>query len=289
MLGSAERVESFLLEVADVVNSTLDLDTILRRVAELIRRVIDYEIFAILLVNEKTQDLRIRFSIGHTPETVERTRVKVGEGITGQAVLKREPIVVNDVQRSSGYRSSAAGSFQLAVPLIIKNRVIGVIDIEAATPDYFNEEHARLLTVVASRIAIGIENARLYTRTSRQAKTLQLLNEIAQELTSILNVDELLRRIGELLTRIIDYQMFSILLLDPTETKVVHRFSIRFQESIHLKHDIPLGQGLVGYAASNKTAVLVPDVTKDSRYIALNQETRSELAIPLIYKEKFSA
>jgi len=287
VLGSAESVESFLLEVADVVNSTLDLDTILRRVAEIIRRVIDYEIFAILLVNEKTQDLRIRFSIGHTPETVERTRVKIGEGITGQAVLKREPIVVNDVLRTSGYIAALPQvRSELAVPLIIKNRVIGVIDIEAPTPDYFNEEHARLLTVVASRIAIGIENARLYTRTSRQAKTLQLLNEIAQELTSILNVDELLRRIGELLTRIIDYQMFSILLLDPTETKLVHRFSIRFQESIHLKHDIPLGQGLVGYAASNKMPVLVPDVTKDPRYIALNQETRSELAIPLIYKGK---
>src|SRR5512140_2199894 len=92
------QVDSLLLEVADVVNSTLDLDTILRRVAELIRRVIDYEIFAILLVNEKTQDMRIRFAIGHTPETVEKTRVKVGQGITGQAVLKREPVVVNDVQ-----------------------------------------------------------------------------------------------------------------------------------------------------------------------------------------------
>jgi len=287
VLGSAESVESFLLEVADVVNSTLDLDTILRRVAELIRRVIDYEIFAILLLNEKTQDLRFRFAIGHTPETVERSRIKVGEGITGQAVLKREPIVVNDVHRTSGYIEALPQvRSELAVPLIIKNRVIGVIDIEAPTPNYFNEEHARLLTVVASRIAIGIENARLYTRTSRQAKTLQLLNEISQDLTSILNVDELLRRIGELLTRIIDYQMFSILLLDSTGTKLVHRFSIRFQESIHLKHDIPLGQGLVGYAAQHKTPVLVPDVTKDSRYIALNPETRSELALPLIYKDK---
>src|SRR4051794_18081780 len=94
VLTTAESVESFLLEVADVVNSTLDLDTILRRVAELIRRVIDYEIFAILLLNEKTQDLRFRFAIGHTPETVERTRIKIGEGITGRAVQMREPIVV---------------------------------------------------------------------------------------------------------------------------------------------------------------------------------------------------
>ncbi len=287
VLGSAESVESFLLEVADVVNSSLDLETILRRVAEIIRRVINYEIFAILLVNDKTQELRFRFAIGHTPETVERTRIKIGEGITGQAVLKREPIVVNDVRRTSGYIEALPEvRSELAVPLIIKNRVIGVIDIEAATPGYFTEDHARLLTVVASRIAIGIENARLYSRTSRQARTLQLLNEISQELTSILNVDELLRRIGELLTRIIDYQMFSILLLDSTGTKLVHRFSIRFQESIHLKHDIPIGQGIVGYAASNRTPVLAPDVTKDPRYLALNPETRSELALPLIYKGK---
>jgi sigma-B regulation protein RsbU (phosphoserine phosphatase) len=287
VLGSVESVESFLLDVADVVNSSLDLDTILRRVAELVRRVIDYEIFAILLVNEKHQDLRIRFSIGHTPETVERTRVKIGDGITGQAVLKREPIVVNDVHRSSGYIEALPQvRSELAVPLIIKNRVIGVIDIEAPTPGYFNEEHARLLTVVASRIAIGIENARLYTRTSRQAKTLQLLNEIAQELTSILNVDELLRRVGELLTRIIDYQMFSILLVDESGAKLVHRFSIRYRESIQLKHDIPIGHGLVGYAAQHKTAVLVPDVTQDRRYIKLNPETRSELVVPLIYKDK---
>jgi len=282
---TVEGVESFLLDVADVVNSSLDLDTILRRVAELVRRVIDYEIFAILLLNEKTQELRFRFAIGHTPETVEKTRVKLGQGVTGQAVLKREPILVNDVQKLPGYIAALPDvRSELAIPLIIKNRVIGVIDIEAPQPNYFTEDHARLLTVVASRIAIGIENARLYTRTSRQAKTLALLNEISQELTSILQLDELLRRVGELLTRIIDYQMFSILLVDATETKLVHRFSIRFQERIQLKHDIPLGKGVVGYAAQHKAPVLVPDVTQDARYINLNPETRSELAVPLIYK-----
>lgn len=278
-------VEAFLLDVADVVNSTLDLDTILQRIAALIKRVIDYEIFAILLVNEKTQDLRFRFAIGHTQDTVEKTRVRIGQGVTGQAVLRREPVLVNDVRDSSAYIEALPQvRSELAIPLIIKNRVIGVIDIEAPQPNYFTQDHARLLTVVASRIAIGIENARLYTRTSRQAKTLALLNEISQELTSILNVDELLRRVGELLTRIIDYQMFSILLVDATETKLVHRFSIRFKENIHLKHEIPIGQGLVGHAVQNKAPVLVPDVTTDSRYLMLNPETRSELAVPLIYK-----
>lgn len=281
------KVEPLLLEVADVVNTTLDLDTTLRRVAELVRKVIDYEIFAILLLNEKTQDLRIRFHVGYTREAAERLRIKVGEGVTGIAAQRREAILVDDVSKETQYISVVPEvRSELAVPLIVKNRLIGVIDIESPQPGHFTEEHKRLLTLIASRMAVGIENARLYTRTTRQARTLLLLNEIARELTSILNLDELLKRIAELLSRLIDYQMFSILLLEAGGEKLQHRFSLRFQENIQLKHDILLGQGVVGYAAQHKEAVLVSDVNKDSRYVLVNPETRSELAVPLIYKDK---
>lgn len=279
------NVERLLLEVADVVNTTLDLDTTLRRVTELVRKVIDFEIFAILLLNEKTKELRIRFSIGYLPEVAERIRIKVGEGVTGTAVERRQAVLVNDVTKAPQYIDAIPNvRSELAIPLIVKNCVIGVIDIAAPQPNYFTEEHKQLLTLIASRMAVGIENARLYTRTNRQARTLLLLNEIAQDLTSILNLDELLKRVGELVSRIIDYQMFSILLLDSTGEKLQHRFSLKFQENIQLKHDIPMGRGLVGFAAESKETVLVPDVSKDPRYISLNPETRSELAVPLIYK-----
>src|SRR5271167_3411944 len=281
------KVDPLLLEVADVVNTTLDLDTTLRRVAELVRKVIDYEIFGILLLNEKTQELRLRFQVGYAREIAERMRIKVGEGVTGIAAQRREAILVDDVSTDPRYISAVPNvRSELAVPLIIKNRLIGVIDIESPQPNHFTEEHKRLLTLIASRMAVGIENARLYTRTTRQARTLVLLNEIARELTSILNVDELLKRIAELLSRLIDYQMFSILLLDATGEKLQHRFSQRFQENIQLKHEIPLGRGVVGFAAQHKQAVLVPDVNKDPRYIRGNPETRSELVVPLIYKDK---
>ena len=221
-MSTPARVDSLLLEVADVVNATLDLDTLMRRVSELIKRVIDYEIFAILLLNEKTQELRIRFQVGHPPELAERTRVKLGEGVTGLAAANREAVLVNDVREMPNFIETAKGvRSELAIPLIVKNRVIGVIDIEASVPNSFTVEHRDLLTLIGSRIAIGIENARLYTRISKQAKTLILLNEISRELTSILDLDQLLKRIGDLLTRIIDYQMFSILLLDSAEAKLV--------------------------------------------------------------------
>src|SRR5579872_2537656 len=288
VLGKHEKhlhVEPLLLEVADVMATSLDLDTTLRRVAEVVRKVIDYEIFAILLLNEKTQELRFRFQVGYPREFAERSRIKVGEGVTGQAVQLGQAILIDDVTQDPRYIAAIPNvCSELAVPLTTKNRVIGVIDLEARHPGYFNEEHRRLLTLISSRMAAGIENAQLYTRTTRQARILLLLNEIARELTSILNLDELLGRIAELVRRLIDYQMFSILLLDASGEKLQHRFSLRFNENIHLKHEIPIGRGIVGAAAESREAVLVPDVTKDSRYVEANPETRSELAVPLIYK-----
>jgi phosphoserine phosphatase RsbU/P len=280
-------VESLLLDVADVLATSLDLETTIRRVAEVVRKVIDYEIFAILLLYEKTQDLRFRFQVGYPPDFADKVRIKVGEGVTGLAAQTRQAVLIDDVTKDPRYIEAIPNvRSELAIPLMTKNRVIGVIDIEAREPGYFTEEHQRVLTLVASRMAAGIENAQLYTRTTKQAKILLLLNEIARELSSILNLDELLGRIAELVRRLIDYQMFSILLLDSTGEKLQHRFSLRFNENIHLKNEIPLGRGLVGAAVSNKQAVLVPDVSKDPRYVEANPETKSELAVPLIYKDK---
>jgi phosphoserine phosphatase RsbU/P len=279
-------VEQFLIDLADALNTTLDLDTLLDRVAELVRRVLPFEYFAILLLNDKAQELRIRFQLGHTPEA-KRVRPKVGQGVTGRAVQQREAVLINDVRVESNYLNvNPAVKSELAVPLMAKNRVIGVIDIQASEVGYFKAEHMRLLTLVASRIAVAIENARLYTRVFRQAQTLEILNEISRELTSILNLDQLLKRIGELLNRVIDFQMFSILLLNDPGTILEHRFSLRFNQNVQLKHDIPMGRGLVGEAAAKRTTILVPDVTKDPRYIEVNPETRSELCVPLIYKDK---
>jgi sigma-B regulation protein RsbU (phosphoserine phosphatase) len=207
--------------------------------------------------------------------------------VTGRAAAERRTILVDDVSEEKEYIEAVPRvRSELAVPLITKNRVIGVIDLEAPDKGYFKEEHARLLSLIASRIAVSIENARLYTRVSRQASTLVVLNEISRELTSILNLDQLLKRVGDLLVKLIDYQMFSILLLDENKEKLVHRFSVRFKENIQLKHDIPLGRGLVGVAAQERRAVMVSDVSKDPRYIKANPETRSELVVPLIHNDK---
>ncbi|HZY74026.1 MAG TPA: SpoIIE family protein phosphatase [Edaphobacter sp.] len=274
----------FLHSLADALNTTLDLNTLMHRVADLVRAVIDYRIFAILLINERTNELWMRFQTGHAAE-VERTRIKLGRGVIGQAALQRKSLLVEDVSRYEHYINVNPNvRSELAVPLIVKNKVIGVLDIESETLAYFTPEHQRLLELVASRMAVAVENARLYTRVSRQAQTLTVLNEISREITSILDLDDLLERIGQLLKRVIDFQMFSILLWNERTQQFEHRFSSRYGERVSRERTIVPGQGIIGTAAQRREPVLSPDTRKDPRYLAENPETRSELAVPLIHK-----
>ncbi len=174
-----------MVEVSERINSTLDLDELMARIAEVVKRAIDYEVFAILLLNEKTQELHIRFSIGHPEEVVRNLRIKVGEGVVGRAAETRRSILVNDVLKEAEYIQSVLPiRSELAVPLISKNRLIGVIDLESSWADFFNDSHLSLLELLASRMAMALENARLYRRSVRQARTLQLLNEISREMSS---------------------------------------------------------------------------------------------------------
>ena len=276
----------FLMRLANALNATLDLQTIMQQTAELVRAVLDFRIFAILLLNDRTNDLRMRYQIGHTPEA-ERRRFRIGEGIVGEAAASKQTVLVDDVRTMKNYiAANESVRSELAVPLIVKGRVIGVIDIESEQVGYFQEEQRRLLELTASRVAVAIENARLYTRVSRQAQTLAVLTEISRDISSILDVDELLERIGQLLRRLIDYQMFAIMLVSERDNMLETQFAVRFGERYVPIERVPVGRGLVGAAVQTQAPVYAPDVRRDPRYHLVNPLTRSELAVPLIYKKK---
>src|SRR6478735_846631 len=101
-LGTPESVLQFFLDLADPLTSTLDLETLLGRIAEIVHRVVPYEVFAILLLNDKTQELRMRFQIGHEAH-IQKMRIKVGQGVVGQAVARSEAVLVGDVRKESNY------------------------------------------------------------------------------------------------------------------------------------------------------------------------------------------
>ena len=273
-----------LIKINLEITSILDLDPLLGKIAETTARFIPYQVFAILLVDDESNDLYYRFSIGYPAEVVDKVRVPVGQGIVGTAALERRPVVVDDVSQDSRYINVLPGTrSELAVPLISKDRVLGVLDIESPTPAYFRDEQVQILNILASQIAIAIDNATLYESERRNRRLLALLHEISLEVASTLDVNVLVNKIATAVKVAVDYDILSVFLLDGSK-RLKRKMVFRHDTEGHEKFDLALGEGLIGTAALENRSVRVSDVSSDDRYISVHGETISEMAIPLAFK-----
>ncbi len=281
------EVLATLAEIGEEINSSLDLQEVLEKTSELVKRLIDYEIFSVMLVDEESGRLYHRFTIGYKQEEFENWRIPIGQGITGTAALTGQAVRVSDVSQDPRYINAIESvRSELAVPLMLKGRAIGVLDIQSPQLDYFTRDQQNILTLLASRLAIAIENARLFLHARRQAETLLVLNEVARETSSILELEKLLTRAAELIKRLIDYQILSIMLYDEKTHTFRHRIDVKYGQTVQGKLRVAATEGIVGAAAASRQPVRVPDTTADPRYLMVNPETRSELAIPLMHKNR---
>jgi sigma-B regulation protein RsbU (phosphoserine phosphatase) len=284
-LNMPAEVLTTLVELSEEINSSLDLDEVLRKTASLVKRLIDYEIFGVMLVDESKRCLYHRFTIGYGEQSGKDWQIPIGQGITGTAAATGRSVRIPDVREDPRYINVIDSvRSELVVPLIVKGQTIGVLDIQSTQVDYFTRDQQSILTLMAGRLAIAIENARLFERVRSQADTLLVLNEVAREANSILDVEKLLRRAAELVKRVIDYQILGILLYDERTNVFLHRLDVKYGQSAQGKVRVSADEGIVGTAVSSGQPVRVPDVTLDARYIMVNPETRSELAIPMIHK-----
>src|ERR1700689_3541916 len=213
-----ERAEllDFLLEVSRITAETLDLDKLLENVALIVKEVVPYDLFAILLWTERSQGLSIRYSIGHREEVVRSMVIPLKEGITGTAAATRTPVLVDDVTKDPRYLNALdAVRSELAVPMMARGKLVGVLDLQSTRVKTYNEQDRSLMRLIAARVAASIENARLYRRVDRQNRTLRTLAHLSQEFSSILDLDELLGKIAATIRALINYDAFSIYLVDP--------------------------------------------------------------------------
>jgi phosphoserine phosphatase RsbU/P len=276
----------YLLEVASSTQETLDLDKLLSNVAKTILRVIPAQLFAILLYSDRRKGLRIRYAVGHRQEIIDNLVIPIGEGITGEAARSREPVVVRDVKRDPRYLSALdAVRSELAVPMVARGKLVGVIDFQSTEVDAYSPSDLALVRLIATRIASAIDNARLYRRIETQHRMLRTMQKTAQNFSSILDVDELLRSIAHGVRGLMDYDAFSIRLVDEAKGVLRSRFALRFDDGKELE-EIPLSRGVSGAAASSRSPIRVEDTMADERYIALHPHIRSEVAVPLILQDR---
>jgi phosphoserine phosphatase RsbU/P len=273
-----------LFDLGRQVTAVLDFDELLRQIPRLIGRLISFEAFAVYLRDERRGDLRLAYAVGY-PEPERAVRLRPGVGLVGAAVQAEQPLLVNDVSSDSRYVEFAPGmQSELVVPLLHKSRTIGALNILSKNRDQFSMRDVAIATQFAAHVAVAVVNAQLFERSRQDAEAFETLAEIGRDVASILDLDELFARIAQLTKRVIDYRTFGILLVNDDD-ELEMKLAVQYGEKVEVPR-VRLGEGLVGYAALHKEVVLVTDVDQDPRYIKLVPDVRSELAIPLLLKDR---
>ena len=262
--ASAIEALTALFALGREVTSVLDLEELLQKIPELISRLTHFQAFAVYLLDPKRNELTVAYSVGYPPEVARTLRVKVGEGLVGAAVEAGHPLLVNDVHDDPRYVEAVPGSnAELVVPLRRKGRVIGALNLLSETKGQFTLVDEAVLRQFGAHVAVAIENARLFEHEREYTSTLETLAEVAREFGSILNLDELLRRLASVTRRLVEYRTFGILLLNDDTQELEMKTAVRYGDQ-SAPTRVKMGEGLVGYAAQHKEPVLVSDVSATS-------------------------
>lgn len=284
--GEAAQLLVTLFELGREVTSVLDLDELFEKIPQLLARLTRFKAFAVWLLDEKRQDLGIAYAVGY-PEDVKRNlRMAVGKGIVGVVVAEGRSLVIDDVLTDPRYVGTITNvRSQIAVPLRRKKRVIGALNLYGEEVGQFTARDEVMLRQFGAHVAVAIENARLFEREREYAATLETLAEIGREVSAILDLDQLLERVATLVHRVVAYRTFGIFLLDERKGLLELKLAVRYSNRSGIPH-LKLGEGLVGHAALTKQVINVADVSKDARYIPWVEDCRSELAVPLLVKDR---
>jgi phosphoserine phosphatase RsbU/P len=174
-----------LYEISHELPSILDKEELLRRIAERVKKLVDYHVFTVMLWDEQAQMLESVFSMRYGDTIPSRVQIPLNQGITGAAAAERRTIRVVDVRLDSRYQQSGDGPevrAELVVPLLLQDRLIGVLDLESTEAHAFTAEHERLLNILGSYIAVALENARLFEESRENQMRLQDDLETAREI-----------------------------------------------------------------------------------------------------------
>jgi phosphoserine phosphatase RsbU/P len=286
--STAQREQETLTTLIDLgrqVAAVLDFEELVAEIPKLIARLIQFDAFAVYLLDERRNELRVAYSVGY-PDNGEPMRLKPGQGLVGAAVASQMPLLVNDVSGDPRYVPVVDGMCsELVVPLLQKKQPIGALNILSHRKDQFTASDVELLRQFAAHVSVSIVNARLFEQSRADAEAFETLADIGRDVASVLDLDELFSRIAQSMRRVIDYRTFGIWLLDDERRELEIKYAVQYGEHSMVKA-VPLGEGLVGYSALHGEPVLVADVSKDPRYINAVEDVRSELAIPLLLKDR---
>jgi diguanylate cyclase (GGDEF)-like protein len=272
---------AILYDASQAVLSTFDLDEVLQRILVIARDYFHLQNVAILLLDKQMQELYPRCQIGWDQGT-DTIRLHLGDGLTGAAAQLKRPIYAPDVSKDPRYVQSAASTrSELAIPLMVRDEVVGVLDCQSEKLDYFDNDTVDLLTIFSTQASMALQNAKLYSQEQKKAAQLEAINAIAQQTTAVLDLRELLSKVCLLIQQAFHVSHVSVLLKDEEDLVLRAHYGVltpRIPEGGRL----PAEAGLWGRALANSKTVIESNLKNSAEPAGLFVETASRMCIPLV-------
>jgi GAF domain-containing protein len=270
-----------------------DARTILEHFLIQLEHVIAYDTASILLINEDIASVvQIRASQSH-PQQIERS-LSLSFVISRTPNLRQMaetklPVFISDVHEDEEWiirpESDHIRSW-MGAPIVVRGRLVAVLDAAKAEPHFYTAQDLHYLTVFAEQAALMLYNTQLYEETRRQFERLKVLHAVALAGTRASHEDELIEKTTQIIGEALYPDNFGVLLLDEKEEKLVVHSSYRTMSWDHVWKEVPLDHGIVGYVVRTKRPYRTGDVTNDPYYIEAENETRSELCVPLTLDDR---
>jgi diguanylate cyclase (GGDEF)-like protein len=274
---------ALLYDASQAVLSTFNLDEVLVQILWIVRDYFQVTNSAILLLDPNTQEFFVRTSIGQ-PKDESNVRIPLGKGIIGSAAQQKKPVYAPDVSQDARYIALFPGTkSEVAIPLMVRDEVVGVLDINSEHLDAFDSETLDFLSLFSTQASIALENARLYTLERRRTKQLEAINAIARQTTAVLNLDELLGKVCDLVLQTFPVDHVVAMLLDEDEHLAVRAHKGKLTPILPQGATLPAGTGMGMRALELGKTVVENEVAFVPHYLAGFVETRSEMCVPLIF------
>ena len=274
---------AILYDASQIVLSTFNLDEVFTRILSTVRDYFRMPSGAIFLVDRDTGELYVRSSFGREAEELGlKLRIPLGSGITGSAARLKRPLYIPDVSKEPRYIEGFANTrSELAIPLLVRDEVVGVLDFQSDDVNGFDNETVDLLTLFSTQASIAIQNAELYTLEQRRAAQLEAINGISMETRSILELEELLPRVCTLTLKYFPVDHVSVLLLEDRRL-VLRSHGGKLTPLAPGGLQFSSNTGLCGRALREGKTVLANDLSKFPEYVRGFTHCAAEMAIPLI-------
>lgn len=278
-------------EIARDISSSLDLDELLKKAVDLIRSRFDFYHASVLLKDVPGEFVVVREATGEPGAQLKRSGYKLGVGsksIVGYVSANGELLVVNDTARDTNYYPNPMlpeTRSEAAIPLKVGDRILGVLDVQSNRNYAFSEDNLRILKILSDQLAIAVINSELFAETQEHLAQHRLLHHITTTAASGTTLDEALQSAVNGLQVTLGGDRVSILMVDRERKSLEVKAAVGYgQEIFNMK--IPVGNGITGWSALHRRPLRVNNVTQDARYIEGSPNTRSEMAIPLLYRSE---